>query len=132
MNHHPPHTVPPFVINLFFIIGLISALAFRALIVFSHVRHELFRPVWYLGIIGYVFFFLYRYIISEKRKKAINDYDLIAKLQDNLCLTEEDRVVVVYLLSSIKKSRENINYLFIFGLSIVAIVTDILLTFYGK
>lgn len=132
MNHHPPHTVPPFVINLFFIVGLLSALAFRALIVFSHVRHELFRPVWYLGIIGYVFFFLYRYIISEKRKKAINDYDLIAKLQENLCLTEEDREVVVYLLSSIKKSRENINYLFIFGLSIVAIVTDILLTFCGQ
>ena len=132
MNNHPPHTVPPYVINLFFIIGLVSALSFRVLIVFSHVKTEFFRPVWYFGIIGYVFFFLYRYIISEKRKKAIHDYDLIPKLQKNLCLTEEDREVVVYLLSSLKKSRENINYLFIFGLSLVAIVTDIMLSLYGK
>lgn len=132
MNHHPPHTVPTYVINLFFVIGLFSALSFRMLIVFSHIKTELFRPVWYVGIIGYVFFFMYRYIISEKRKKAIHDYDLITKLQKDLCLTEEDREVVVYLLSSIKKSRENINYLFIFGLSIVAIVTDILLTVYAR
>ena len=128
MKNHTPHTLPTPVINLFFVIGLISALAFRVLIVFVHTTPELFRPVWYVGIIGYILFFLYRYTISRKRKKAIAEYDLITKLQHNLCLTEEDREVVVYLLFSIQKSRENINYLFIFALSLIAVAADIMLT----
>ena len=126
--NHTPHTLPPVVINLFFVIGLISALAFRILIVFVHLKPELFRFTWYVGIIGYTIFFLYRYQISQKRKKAIRDYDLISKLEENVCLSEEDRQVVVYLLSSIKKSRENINYLFIFALSLLAVAVDIILS----
>lgn len=127
-----PHTLPPYIINLFFLIGLLSAVAFRALIVFQHIRPELFRPVWYFGIIGYMFFFWYRYLISEKRKKAIKDYGLIAKLGRNEKLSEDDRAVTVYLLSSLKKSRENLNYLFIFALSGVAIFIDILLSIQAK
>ncbi len=129
---HMPHTVPSAVINLFFVIGLLSALCFRILIIFTHTHQELFRPVWYIGIIGYILFFLYRYAISEKRKKAIREYDLIAKLEKDLCLSEEDREVVVYLLQSIKKSRENINYLFIFALSVLAVTADIILLLNGK
>lgn len=125
---HPPHTLSPAVINLFFVIGLLSALAFRVLIVFSHLRPEWFRPTWYLGIIGYVVFFAYRYNISQKRKKAIEEYGLIAKIEGKAELSAIDRQVVAYLLSSIKQSRENLNYLFIFVLSIIAVLLDIFLT----
>ena len=120
----PPQTVSPYVINLFFVIGLVSACSFRVLIIFSHTWQDLFRPVWYLGTIGYLLFFLYRFAISQKRKKAIKQYGLIPKLQQSGQLAEEDRQVIVYLLSSIQKSRENLNYLFIFGLSFLAIIAD--------
>ncbi|RJR13136.1 hypothetical protein C4588_01245 [Candidatus Parcubacteria bacterium] len=70
-------------------------------------------------------FFLYRYYISEKRKKAIEKFQLIEKVKANACLTEEDREVVIYLLSSIRKSPENVNYFIIFLLSILAIIADI-------
>jgi CDP-diglyceride synthetase len=83
------------------------------------------RPVWYVGVIGYMVFFLYRYYISEKRKKAVENFQLIEKVKANACLTNEDREVVVYLLSSIKKSPENVNYFIIFLLSILAIIADI-------
>ncbi len=126
-----PHTVPPAVINLFFAIGLISAFAFRVLILFVHLRPEWFRPTWYVGIIGYTVFFLYRYAIAEKRKRAVADYRLIDKLRQEEPLAGEDREVLVYLLSSIQKSRENINYLFIFALSLVAVVLDLVLTSKG-
>jgi len=123
-----PHTVSPLVINLFFVIGLISAFAFRVLILFVHIRPEWFRPTWYVGIMGYIIFFLYRYGISQKRKRAVADYRLIDKLQQEAPLSGEDREVLIYLLSSIQKSRENINYLFIFALSLVAVLLDIVLT----
>ena len=121
-----PHTLPPAVINLFFIIGLISALSFRSLMALKDMQPELFRPVWYVGIIGYILFFSYRYIISQKRKRTITDYDLITKVQQGK-LQESDRQAIVYLLASIKKSRENLNYLFIFATSALAIFFDLII-----
>lgn len=123
-----PHTVSPAVINLFFLIGVISAISFRALIIFNHVHPEWFRPVWYLGTGGYVLFFLYRYWISHKRKKAIQQYALLDKLQGPGELSREEREVLVYLLSSLAKSREDLNYLLIFFLSILAVAADLLLS----
>lgn len=125
MNNRKPHTLPPSVIYCFFALGIVSAIAFRAIIVFQRLEPSWVRPVWYIGAIGYMVFFLYRYYIAEKRKKAIENFELIEKLNTNACLTDEDREVVVYLLSSIKKSPENVNYFIIFLLSILAILTDI-------
>lgn len=123
-----PHILPKYIIYGFFVIGLISAIAFRAIIVFQHLEPSWVRPVWYAGIVGYVFFFLYRYGITKKRKKAIDDFKLIDKVKANACLTEEDREIVLYLLSSIKSSPEDLNYAIIFILSILAILADILLS----
>ena len=122
-----PQTVSPFVINLFFAIGLVSAFSFRILILFVYLRPEWFRFTWYVGIIGYTIFFLYRYRISQKRKKAVAEYHLIEKLEQEVDLGGEDRQVLIYLLSSIRNSRENINYLFIFVLSVLAVLLDIIL-----
>ncbi len=121
-----PHTLPSLIINLFFIIGLLSALSFRALLVIKELFPEFFRPVWYLGIIGYIVFFSYRYFISVKRKKAISHNKLISKVKQNK-LSIDDRRVIAYLLASIEKSKENLNYLFIFATSALAILLDIML-----
>lgn len=123
-----PHILPKYIIYGFFVIGLISAIAFRAIIVFQHLEPSWVRPVWYAGIVGYIFFFLYRYRITKKRKKAIDDFQLIDKVKANACLTEEDREIVLYLLSSIKSSPEDLNYAIIFILSLLAILADILLS----
>lgn len=128
MEKLKPHMVPKYVIYAFFILGLVSAIAFRGIIIFQHLEPKWVRPVWYIGTVGYFFFFLYRYMISKKRKHAIEKYQLIEKLKANACLEEQDREVVLYLLSSIKFSLEDINYALIFILSVLAIVADIALT----
>jgi hypothetical protein len=128
MEEPKPHTVPKSVIYAFFVLGLISAIAFRGIIIFQHLEPTWVRPVWYIGTIGYFFFFLYRYMISKKRKHTIASYQLIEKLKANACLAEEEREAVLYLLASIKFSLEDINYALIFILSVLAIVADIVLT----
>ena len=128
MNKDKPHIVPKFVIYSFFILGLISAIAFRAIIILQHLEPSWVRPVWYIGAIGYFLFFLYRYEITKKRKKAISDFQLIEKVKANACLNDEDREVVLYLLSSLKFSLEDVNYAIIFLLSIIAIAADIFLS----
>jgi hypothetical protein len=128
MERHKPHTMPQYVIYAFFILGLISAIAFRGIIIFQHIEPSWVRPVWYVGTIGYFFFFLYRYMISKKRKHAIETFRLIEKLKANACLEDEDREVMLYLLSSIKFSLEDINYALIFILSVIAVGADLVLT----
>ncbi|OKY76977.1 MAG: hypothetical protein BM485_00200 [Desulfobulbaceae bacterium DB1] len=125
VKKHAPHTLPPAVINLFFAIGLISALCFRALMAVKDFQPQLFRAVWYVGIIGYVLFFSFRYSIAWKRKKTISDYNLISKVEQGHPLSPEDREALSYLLSSLQKSRESLNYLFIFATSVLAILLDL-------
>ena len=115
-----PHIVPRYVKLGFFSLGLLSAIAFRAIIVFQHLEPSWVRPVWYMGIIGYILFFLYRFTITKKRKKAVSDFGLLEKVENNTPLTEEDREALTYLLSSITVSPEDMNYIIIFLLSILA------------
>ena len=122
-----PHTLPRAVINLFFVVGLVSALSFRTLMAIKDLRPELFRPVWYVGIIGYIFFFGFRFHITQKRKNAISARNLTAKIEKGEELSAEDRQVLTYILSSLQKSRENLNYLFIFVTSAIAILVDLVL-----
>ena len=128
METGKPHIVPRYIIWSFFALGLISAIAFRAIIVLEHLEPSWVRPVWYIGAIGYFFFFLYRYKITRKRKKAIEDFRLIEKLRGNSCLEDEDREAVLYLLSSIKFSLEDLNYAIIFLLSVIAVAADLILS----
>jgi len=128
MEKNKPHIVPRYIIYGFFVLGLVSAIAFRSIIVFQHLEPAWVRPVWYVGTAGYVFFFIYRYKITRKRKRAIEEFRLIEKLKTNACLEDDDREVVLYLLSSIKFSLEDINYAIIFLLSIIAVAADLLLS----
>ena len=128
MEKHKVHVVPKYVIYGFFILGLLSAVAFRAIILFQRLEPSWVRSVWYIGTIGYFFFFLYRYAITKKRKSAIEEFQLMEKVKTNACLTDQDREVVLYLLSSIRLSLEDINYAIIFTLSLVAVAADLLLS----
>jgi hypothetical protein len=83
MGKNTIHIVPKYIIYGFFILGLISAIAFRTIIVIQRLEPEWIRPVWYIGTIGYFVFFLYRYMITQKRKKAIKDIQLIEKVNEN-------------------------------------------------
>ena len=122
-----PRIVPTPVIIGFFVVGLLSSVAFRAIILFQRFNPGWVRPVWYFGVIGYMLFFMYRFRISTRRKRTIGQTRIIEKLQAGAELSVEDREAALYLLSSIRKSPEDWNYLAIFILSVAAIALDLLL-----
>jgi hypothetical protein len=125
-----PHTLPKAVILGAFYLGLLSAVAFRALMVLDHFEPAWVRPVWYFGVCGYFLFFLYRWHISRKRKRTIEEHGLIDKLTTDSCLTVEDRAVLIYLLCSLRLSKEDLNYYAIFTLSVLAVGADLALTYW--
>ena len=114
-----------------FTLGLLTAIAMRALIVLTHLDPSWVRPVWYFAVVGNFFFFYYRFMITQRRKKAIADFGLIEKIKAGSALSDDDRDVTVYLLRSIEKSLENYNYLVIFAFSIIAIALDIIMSALG-
>jgi hypothetical protein len=128
MGNNKPNVMSKPVVYIFFLLGLLSAIAFRAIIIFQHLEPSWVRPVWYAGTSGYLLFFLYRYRITWKRKKAVEKFQLIEKIRANACLQDEDREVLLYLLSSIKLSPEGVNYAIIFALSVLAVLADLVLT----
>ncbi len=131
-NNNKFNTLPKPVVTGFFILGLLSALAFRTLMIFYRLKPEWVTFVWYFGVLGYVAFFLYRFLIARKRKRMVTEYGLIDKLKQSRTLTEEENKAVIYLLSSIDKSKENWNYANIFILSTIAIILDIIMSILGK
>lgn len=122
-----PKIVPKPVMIGFFLTGLLSSVAFRAIIIFQKYSPGWVRPVWYFGVIGYMLFFMYRYVISQRRKRAIEQTGIIEKIHAGETLSAADRDAALYLLNSVRKSQEDWNYLAIFVLSIVAIALDLLL-----
>ncbi len=128
MKNHKPRLVSSSMIYAAFGLGLLTAIAIRAIIVLNHIAPSWVRPVWYFAVIGNFFFFYYRFKISQKRRRAVDEYQLIKKIQTNPHIQKEDRDVLVYLLFSIRRSLENINYLIIFLFSIVAIAIDLILS----
>ena len=122
-------TAHPFKIYGYFMLGLGTAIAFRALIVLDHVQPAWVRPVWYFGVLGNFVFFHYRYKVTEKRKKVVAQHQLIDKIKAGTKLSAKDREAMIYLLRSIKLSPENINYLVIFLFSLLAIALDLALSF---
>lgn len=114
-----------------FILGLSTAIALRAIIVLEHVQPGWVRPAWYFAVLGNFLFFYYRYQITEKRKRAIREYRLIEKVEAREKLSESDREVMIYLLNSLSKSPEHLNYMIIFAFSLVAIAIDLGFVFFG-
>ena len=122
-----PKIIPKPVIFGFFLLGLLSSVAFRAIILLQKYEPTWVRPVWYFGVLGYMLFFMYRYYISQRRKHAIAHSDIIEKIRTGEALNQDEREAALYLLKSVRASQEDWNYLAIFVLSIAAIALDLLL-----
>jgi hypothetical protein len=122
-----PKIIPKPVIFGFFLLGLLSSVAFRAIILLQKYEPTWVRPVWYFGVLGYMLFFMYRYYISQRRKHAIAHSDIIEKIRTSETLNNDEREAALYLLKSVRASQEDWNYLAIFVLSIAAIALDLLL-----
>ena len=112
-----------------FLLGLSTAIAFRALIILEHVQPAWVRPTWYFAVLCNFLFFFHRFQVTEKRKRAIRNSQLIEKVRSGTELSMSDRAALTYLLLSIEKSPEHINYFIIFLFSLLAIGLDIALFF---
>ena len=117
------------VIKMYFWVGLISALLLRLVIIADHYGDVYARILWYLGVVGYLWFFAHRYHIGKRRLGVIRDLGLLEKIDRREALTEEDFEGLNYVMWSLSVSKERLNYLVIFAFSVIAIVLSLALDF---
>ena|GEM_PF-277199 len=127
LQNTQPRMVHPFIIYGALSLGVATAVAFRAILIFNYLQPGWVRPVWYFAVVGNFVFFFYRFRIAEKRKRSIEAYSLMERIGSGSELSSTERDVLIYLLRSIHRSPENINYLIIFVFSILAIALDLIL-----
>jgi len=112
---------------VFFTVGLIGTVAVRLVALLLHVGIFYAKLAWYVGVVGIVVFFVYRFRISQQRAKDIDDKDLLSKVESSQALTLSDRESIAKILCSLRSKKERINYFFIFALSVVALLAAIYL-----
>lgn len=117
---------------LYFVIGLIATFAYRAIIVLEPLSSVWTRVAWYVGTVGFILYFVHRFAISERRAKAIREYDLERKVAALEGLGPEERQAMGYLFATLRSSKERWNYIFIFVMSGLALVIGIILDLGGR
>ncbi|MDA3839746.1 MAG: hypothetical protein PF572_01535 [Patescibacteria group bacterium] len=105
-----------------FLVGLIATIAYRIIVILNYYNDVWVEIAWYVGTIGFIWYFAHRYRVENKRDKLVENLKLASKIQNKKELSDEDRDALVYILRGLKTSLAKWNYIFIFVISFLALV----------
>ncbi len=112
-----------------FVLGIIATIAYRVIVVLNYYSPLLVQIAWYIGTIGFVWYFAHRYKVENRRDNLITNMKLTEKIEKGEALSEEETSVLVYILKGLKTSLSKWNYIAIFILSALALVYGIIQDF---
>jgi len=106
---------------LIFIIGVIATIAYRLVIVLNNYSQLWVEVSWYVGTIGFIWYFGHRFNIENRRDNLIEKLNLIKKTEAGQPFNSEDKTALLYILKSLDTSLAKWNYIAIFFFSFLAI-----------
>jgi len=108
--------------NLLFAVGIIATIAYRIIIVLNYYSALWVEIAWYIGTIGFVWYFIHRYKVENKRDHLIENLNLAEKIENKEELNNKERQATVYILKGLKTSLAKWNYIAIFVFSAIALL----------
>jgi len=117
---------------MFFIIGLMATVSVRLVSLFMDYNIIYSKIAWYVGVIGFFVFFLYKFRVESNRADLIAKKNLMHKIKENKGLEAEDYGLVSAILCGLSSNKDRINYIFIFGSSILALLLAIYMDFFKR
>jgi len=105
---------------LVFFVGVIATIAYRVIVVLNDYSPLLVEVTWYVGTIGFVWYFAHRFRVQNYRTRLINEKNLAKKIRQNK-LSKDDQDALVFILKSTSSSKEKWNSIAIFILSAAAL-----------
>jgi hypothetical protein len=120
--------------ELVFLVGVIATIAYRIIIFLNYLPNHLWSDiVWYIGTIGFVWYFAHRYNIEQRRSLIIKERGLETKVANAKCFSNDDQQALENILKSLESSKSQLNSIVIFTASGLALLVDItirLINFY--
>jgi hypothetical protein len=114
------HTSPKPYRLLIFWVGIIATISYRIIVVFNDISPMLVKITWYVGTIGFVWYFAHRYRVENQRERLIRERRLMDKLCTNK-LSTEDCEALRYIIGGLSSSKAKWNYIAIFVFSALAL-----------
>lgn len=111
----------------FFWSGIIATLSYRIIIVLNFYSPVWVKVAWYIGTIGFIFYFGHRYDIQKKRSELVSDYKLVDVVEKTPCVDEKQRQALKYIVKTSLTSKSRWNSGFIFILSVLALIIGIIM-----
>ncbi len=126
-NTFTPNPSSPTYRMLVFWIGIAATIAYRSIIILGHYSQTSMDIAWYIGTVGFIWYFAHRFHVEEKRDRLIMKTKLINKVAKLKELKNEDREALEYTLKSLISSKSRWNYIAIFIASGLALIYDIII-----
>ena len=114
---------------LVFWVGIIATIAYRIIVVLNSYSAFWVQVAWYIGTIGFVWYFAHRYRVENDRENLIEAKNLTAKIAGDKKLNADDRDALVYVLKSLQSSKAKWNYIAIFFFSAIALIYGVYVDF---
>ena len=105
-----------------FVLGIIATIAYRIIVVLNSYNQIYVQIAWYIGTIGFVWYFAHRFNVENRRDKLITSMDLEEKIRNNKVLNHEEKESLVYILKGLQTSLSKWNYIAIFFFSAIALI----------
>jgi hypothetical protein len=105
----------------FFVVGLIATVALRVIEPLNSINPLYGKIAWYVGISGFILFFLYKYRVLQGQSRMIEESGLKERLSTHSKLSRADFELMSGILCSQYNWKERVSFIAIFGLSAVAL-----------
>ncbi len=105
---------------LVFLVGIIATIAYRIIIILNYYSSFWVEVSWYIGTIGFIWYFAHRYRVQNHYSEIIKE----RKLKDKLCknkLNKDDCQALSHIINSLDSSKAKWNSILIFIFSILAL-----------
>lgn len=117
-----PHLNNSYYRILIFIVGVVATISYRLVIVLNNYSSFWLEVSWYIGTLGFIWYFAHRWSVERRRDNLIINLGLTQKIESQQSLTAEDREALVYILKGLSTSLAKWNYIAIFFFSFIAII----------
>ncbi|KKS35050.1 MAG: hypothetical protein UU95_C0005G0013 [Parcubacteria group bacterium GW2011_GWC2_42_12] len=109
-----PHLSNHFYRIWIFVIGVVATIAYRLVVILNHYSQFWVEVAWYIGTIGFIWYFAHRFNIENRRDRLIEKLRLIEKIEVSQSIPAEDKTALIYVLKSLETSLAKWNYIAIF------------------
>jgi len=115
----------------FFVMGIIATIAYRIIIVLNLYSSLWVKIAWYIGTIGFIFYFGHRFNVARKRANLVRDYKLVESVDKADCIEPQKKLALHYLVKTSLTSKSQWNSGVIFILSVLALLIGIFIDICG-